>query len=156
MTGRTDSAHRVIRAPPGAIYRAFIDPDTLMEWLPPTGMHGKMLAFDPRPGGVYRMVLTRVDGGRGMAGKTTADSDVAEGRFVELVPERRIVQSATFESVDPAFAGMMTLTWTFEPVDSGTKVTITCEDVPPGISKADHDAGLKGSLANLAQLVERG
>jgi uncharacterized protein YndB with AHSA1/START domain len=156
MTGRTDSAYRVIRAPPAVIYRAFLDPDALMAWLPPTGMHGKMLDFDPRPGGVYRMILTRDDGGRGMAGKTTAASDVAEGRFVELVPERRIVQSATFESYDPAFAGMMTLTWTFEPVDGGTRVTITCEDVPPGISKTDHDAGLKASLANLAQLVERG
>lgn len=154
MTGRTDSASRVIHAPAAAVYGAFVDPNALMAWLPPEGMRGELLAFDPSAGGVYRMRLTFADGGIAMAGKSSADSDVVEGRFVELVPDRRIVQRAEFESDDPAFAGTMTMTWTFEPVGGGTQVSIVAENVPEGISKADHDAGLASSLANLARFVE--
>ena len=151
---RTDRASRVIAAPPEAIFRAFLDPAALIAWLPPTGMRGELLSFEPREGGLYRMALTYQDSGAEMRGKSSADSDVVEGRFVEIVPDRRIVQSGTFESDDPAFAGTMTMTWTFDPEEQGTRVTIIADNVPPGISKADHDAALNASLANLARCVE--
>lgn len=149
---RTDRASRLIKAPAAKLYRAFVDPAALARWLPPEGMTGEILTFDPRAGGGYRMALTY--DGEDHAGKTTEHGDVVEGRFVELVPNRRIVQSAEFESDDPAFAGTMTMTWTFEPAQGGTRVAIVCEDVPQGIRKQDHDAGLKSSLANLAAFVE--
>jgi uncharacterized protein YndB with AHSA1/START domain len=154
MTGRTDSASRVIHAPASVVYGAFVDGEALMRWLPPTGMRGELLAFEPHAGGGYRMRLTFEDGGKQMAGKSSADSDVVQGRYVELLPDRRIVQQADFESDDPAFAGTMTMIWTFEPIDGGTLVCVVCENVPEGISKADHDAGLASSLANLARFVE--
>jgi uncharacterized protein YndB with AHSA1/START domain len=141
----------MIHAAPDALYRAFVDSDALIAWLPPEGMSGEMLAFDPRAGGGYRMRLTYRDGGEGKSG---ADSDVVEGRFVELVPGVRIVQQAEFESDDPAFAGTMTIAWRFDPVDEGTRVTVTCTDVPTGIRRKDHLEGLRSSLANLAAFVE--
>lgn len=153
---RTDRASRLIKAPRDALYRAFVDPDLLMRWLPPEGMRGEMLAFDPRAGGGYRMALHYLDAGAAGMGKSGDDLDVVEGRFVSLDPGRSIVQSAEFESEDPAFAGTMTMTWTFESANGGTRVAIVCEDVPQGITRRDHDAGLKSSLANLAALVERG
>jgi hypothetical protein len=72
-----------------------------------------------------------------------------------MTPGRRIRQSVEFDSGDPAFAGEITITWSFEPARDGTLVTVTADHVPSGISKADHDAGLTSSLDNLARFVER-
>jgi uncharacterized protein YndB with AHSA1/START domain len=146
---RTDSASRVIAATPDRVYAALVDRDALSRWLPPDGMTGQFERFEPRPGGTYRMVLTYADGSTG-TGKATADSDVVEGRFVELVPDMRVVQAVEFVSDNPAFAGTMTITWEVAPVEGGTLVEIRAEDVPIGISAEDHAAGLTSSLANLA------
>jgi uncharacterized protein YndB with AHSA1/START domain len=150
---RTDRASRLIKAPASQVYRAFIDPEALVRWLPPEGMTGEMLAFDARPGGGYRMALHYADADHAATGKTSEHSDVVETRFIALNPGRGIVQSAVFESDDPAFAGTMRMSWTFEPAEGGTRVVITCEDVPQGIRKQDHLQGLKASLANLAAFV---
>jgi len=88
------------------------------------------------------------------AGKSGDNVDLFEGRFVELVPGRRVVEEVDFDSTDPAFAGTMTITTRFEPAEGGTMVTVECADVPPGISEADHQAGIASSLANLAAFVE--
>ena len=79
---------------------------------------------------------------------------MVEGRFGELVEDERIVWAVTFHSDDPSYAGEMKMTWSFVPVSGGTDVTITAENVPPGISKEDHDAGLRSTLENLAVFVE--
>lgn len=150
---RTDRASRLIGAPADRVYRAFVDPEALVRWLPPEGMRGEILAFDPRPGGGYRMALHHGDAGHAVPGKTSEHSDVVEGRFAALMPGRRIVQTAVFESDDPAFAGTMRMTWTFEATAGGTRVAIVCEDVPQGIRKQDHLQGLKSSLANLAAFL---
>lgn len=151
---RTDTASRVIAAELAVIYRAFLDPEALVEWLPPEGMTGHIYTFEPREGGTYKMALTyNADQGT-MRGKTSEDTDVVEGRFLELVPNERIVQMVQFESDDPAFAGEMKMTWDLAPVSGGTRVTITCENVPVGIRKEDHDTGLRASLDNLAAFVE--
>lgn len=155
MTGetRTDMASRLVKASPGAIYNAFVDPATLGRWLPPQGMRAKIERFEPQPGGRYRMVLT-YDDPTGAPGKATADSDIVEGRFVALDPGERIVWEVGFVSDDPAFAGTMTMSWRFKEVRDGTEVTILCENVPAGIGKEDHDAGLRSTLENLARFIE--
>ena len=159
MTGgaggrRIDRASRVIAASPQAIYCAFIDPEAWVTWLPPEGMTARIGAFDPRPGGTYRMALTYCGADRPVRGKSSEDTDVVEGCFVDLVPDQRIVQRVTFVSEDPAFAGGMTMTWSLSPVPGGTRVTITCEGVPEGIRPEDHDAGLRATLRGLAAFVE--
>jgi uncharacterized protein YndB with AHSA1/START domain len=151
---RTDAASRVVAATPAAVYAALVNPDALVSWLPPEGMTGRFERFDARPGGAYRMVLTYAKRSTGI-GKATADSDVVEGRFVEMVPDRRVVQAVDFVSDDPAFAGTMTMTWEVAAVDGGTRVKIRAEDVPAGISPEDHAAGLASSLANLAAYLAR-
>ncbi len=151
--GRTDSASLEIGATPEKLYAAFADPLKLMEWLPPGTMTGRALEYDFREGGRYRIALTYDETASADAGKTQGRSDVSTGRFLALEPARRIVQSVEFESADAAFAGEMVMTWLFEPTTTGTKVTITAENVPAGISQADHDAGLRSSLENLAKFV---
>ncbi|WP_245656842.1 SRPBCC family protein [Sphingomonas asaccharolytica] len=153
MPGRIDSASRIIHATPEAIYDAFIDPDAQARWLPPTGMTGKFDRFEPWPGGRYRLTLT-FTGEHVTAGKSSADADTVEGQLVELIPGERIVQTADFESDDPAFAGTMTMTWSLRPVPGGTEVTIEAFDVPPGISAEDHAQGMASTLANLAAFLE--
>jgi len=150
---RTDEASRVVAAPLERVYAALVDPESLTTWLPPTGMTGRFERYDLRPGGSYRLVLTYEDAS-GAPGKSTADSDVVEGRFVEVEPGVRVVQAVDFESDDPALAGTMTMTWSVSDVDGGTLVDFRADDVPTGISAEDHAAGLASSLANLAALVE--
>jgi uncharacterized protein YndB with AHSA1/START domain len=147
--GRTDIATRLIAAPPDAVYAALVDPDALTSWLPPDGMTATMNRYDARPGGSYRMTLRYADAS-GAPGKATADADVVEARFVELVPGERVVQAVDFVSDDPAFHGTMTMTWQVRAVDNGTRVEVRADDVPTGISAEDHAAGLRSSLANLA------
>ena len=154
VSQRVDTASRVVDAPAHAIYHAFIDPDRQARWLPPAGMTGRFERFDPRPGGRYRLILTYADGGTAHPGKSAADADIAEGCFLTLEPGSRIVQTADFVSDDPAFAGTMTIEWTFRPVVGGTLVTVAARDVPKGVSAADHVAGLTSTLANLAEFVE--
>jgi uncharacterized protein YndB with AHSA1/START domain len=150
-TRRIDRASLEIAAAPKTVYAAFADPAQLMRWLPPGDMTGRALAYDFRVGGHYRLELTYA--APTATGKTTRHSDITTGRFLALEPGRRIVQSVEFESTDAAFAGEMRITWTFEPTAAGTLVTVTAENPPPGISPADHDTGLRESLANLARFV---
>ena len=151
---RTDRGSRVMAAPPGRVWAALVDPEALLAWLPPGRMTARFERFDARPGGSYRMVLTYSDAS-GAPGKATADSDVVEARFVDIVPGERVVQAVDFVSDDPAYAGTMTMTWKIAAVEAGTRVDIVAEDVPDGVSAEDHAAGLSSSLANLADYVEQ-
>ncbi|QXC61079.1 SRPBCC domain-containing protein [Aquihabitans sp. G128] len=151
---RTDRASRTIAAPPAAVYAALVDPELLVAWLPPAGMAGRFERFDPRPGGGYRLVLTYLDAA-GSPGKATADTDVVDARFVEVVEGERVVQAVDFESDDADLAGTMTMTWQVTPDGTGTHVEIIAEGVPDGISAADHATGMASSLANLAAHLER-
>ena len=151
---RTDSASRVIAAPLTQVFAALVDRDALLAWLPPEGMTARFERFDPRPGGSYRLILTYLDPS-GAPGKGTADADIVEARYIDVVPDARVVQAVDFVSDDPAFAGTMTMTWEVSAIAEGTMVAITAEDVPDGISAQDHATGLASSLANLAEYVER-
>jgi uncharacterized protein YndB with AHSA1/START domain len=139
----------VISASPETVYAALVDPDALMAWLPPDGMSGRFEQFDARPGGSYRLVLTYA-AGSSATGKATADTDIVEARFLDLVPGVRVVQAVDFASDDPAYSGTMVMTWELSPVEDGTHVEIRADNVPAGISADDHAAGLASSLNNLA------
>ena len=151
---RTDTASRVIAAPPDRVFAALVDPEALTAWLPPDGMSGRFERFDARPGGSYRLVLTYADASSAR-GKATADSDIVEARFVDIVPGVRVVQAVDFVSDDPTHAGTMTMTWEVTALDAGTRVDIRADGVPAGISAKDHAAGLASSLANLATYLEQ-
>jgi deazaflavin-dependent oxidoreductase (nitroreductase family) len=151
---RTDRAALVVAAPANHVYDALVDPSALEAWLPPDGMSARFERFDPRPGGSYRLILTydvHPDGGA----KSSADTDVVEARFVDIVPGERVVMAIDFESDDPSFAGTMTMTWSVRPVDGGTLVECVADDVPEGISAQDHAAGMSSSLAHLARHAQR-
>ena len=152
---RTDTGSRIITATPQALYDAFLDPQAVAQWRPPAGMTAEIYNFDARVGGGYRMAFVYVSDDPEVRGKSTEKADVFTGTFDELVPGERIVERATFESDDPAFAGVMTVTTTFRPVANGTEVTMACSDVPEGISAVDHADGIASSLANLAAYAER-
>jgi uncharacterized protein YndB with AHSA1/START domain len=98
---RVDAASRLIEAAPVAIYRAFVDPAALVQWLPPRGMTGRIEIFDPREGGEYRLVLTYERRDESARGKTTDDADVVRGRFLELVPNERIPRASNPAGVTP-------------------------------------------------------
>jgi len=100
------------------------------------------------------MVLTYADASTA-SGKATADSDIVEARFVDIVPGVRVVHAVNFVADDPDYSGTMTMTWEVTAVGEGTRVDIRADDVPAGISAEDHAAGLASSLANLAAHVER-
>lgn len=151
---RTDSASRIVKAPLSRVFEALVDPEALVEWLPPDGMRGRFEHFDARPGGSFRMILTYTDP-PAHGGKTDTDTDVVEGRFVEIVPDDRIVQTGEFDSDEPAFSGAMTTTWTVTRVDGGTRVEVRADDVPVGISAADHVAGMNSSLDNLVAYLDK-
>ena len=115
-------------------------------------MHAEIYSFDARESGGYRMAFVYEDAS--VAGKTTGNADEFEGQFVELVPGERIVERVEFRSDDPAFAGVMTITTALVAVTDGTRVDIVCDNVPEGISAADHQEGMALTLANLAAYTE--
>ncbi|HEU5072698.1 MAG TPA: SRPBCC domain-containing protein [Polyangiaceae bacterium] len=151
--GRTDTASIVVAAQADAVYAAFATAEALIAWLPPGDMTARAVEYDFREGGRYRIELSYPEDTPDGVAKTTERTDVSSGRFLDLEPGKRIVQSVEFETADASFAGVMTMTWSFEAAEAGTLVRVTAENVPPGISKADHDAGLRSSLENLARFV---
>ena len=134
------------------VFDALVDRTALETWLPPAGMTGRFERFDPVPGGSYRLILTYVDPA-GAGAKSSDDSDIVEARFVDIVRNNRVIQSVEFVSSDPAYAGVMTLTWTVHAADEGTLVEFTADDVPIGISAVDHSAGMTSSLEHLASYL---
>ena len=149
MTSTRSSVH--VAAQPEAVYRAFVDPGLLLEWLPPAQMTGLIHAFDGRPGGGYVMSLFYPPEQRDFRGKTTEREDRIRVRFVELSPPRRLVETVTFETDDPALQGEMSLTVTLEPLDGGTEVTMVVENLPPGLRPEYNEAGARISLDQLAR-----
>ncbi|MDP4262988.1 MAG: SRPBCC family protein [Bacteroidota bacterium] len=151
---RSDSASKIIRASPQRIYQAFLDPKAVASWRPPEGMRCQIYAFDSHEGGTFQMSFGYTDMNHTVRGKTSEHADVFQGKFLELIPDQRIVELVEFESDNPAFAGAMTITTTLVPVQGGTEVTILCENVPVGIRPEDHDKGMESTLKNLAAFTE--
>ena len=152
-TNDTLSVSRVIKASPQTIYRALLDPTAVATWRAPEGMKARIEMFEPRVGGAFRIALEYVSSVHALPGKTTAHSDLARGRFRELVQDRRVVEEIEFESRDPTMAGTMVLTTTLAPVAEGTEITIACQNAPTGIDPRDHEIGMRSTLENLAAFV---
>ena len=142
-TTGTVTLHRVFRAPPDRVYRAFIDPDAMAKWLPPHGFTGRVLGMDARVGGSYRMQFTHFSNGQ---------SHAFGGTYLELVPGERIVHTDRFD--DPNLPGEMRTTITFRPVLVGTEVTAVQEGIPAVIPVEMCYLGWQESLQLLALLVE--
>jgi uncharacterized protein YndB with AHSA1/START domain len=135
--------HRVLRAAPERVYRAFLDPDAMVKWLPPNGFTGKVRHMDARIGGSYKMSFTNF---------TTGYRHSFGGEYLELVPHQRIRHTDNFD--DPNLPGEMHVTVTFKKVSCGADVNITQEGVPDIIPAEACYLGWQESLALLAKLVE--
>jgi len=142
MSG-TVKLHRVFKAPAARVYRAFIDPDAMVKWLPPNGFTGKVHEIDPRVGGSYKMSFTNM---------TTGNSHSFGGEYLELVPNEHIRHTDKFD--DPNMPGEMQTTITFKPVMVGTEVNIVQEGIPDMIPVEMCYLGWQESLNLLAMLVE--
>src|SRR5438105_766592 len=101
---RSTTVSRIIRAPPAAIYAAFLDPQAVAVWLPPGEMRGIVHEFEGREGGAFSMSLIYPDDETGMCGKTSENTDRFRGRFAKLTPNSLIVWATVFDSSDPGFA----------------------------------------------------
>ncbi len=143
MPGHTVRFHRVLKAPPERIYRAFLDPDAMNKWLPPDGFTGKVHAMDARVGGSYRMSFTNF-----ASGTTHAFG----GTYVELVPNERLSYTDVFD--DSNLPGTMRTTITLTAVSCGTEINIAQEGIPEVIPPEMCYLGWQDSLALLARLVE--
>jgi len=135
--------HRVLRATPERVYRAFLDPDAKAKWLPPHGFTGKVHHMDARVGGTYQMSFTNFTSGR---------SHSFGGEYLELVPHERLRWTDRFD--DPGPAGEMTVTVRLDQVSVGTEVHITQEGIPDVIPPDACTLGWQESLTLLALLVE--
>jgi uncharacterized protein YndB with AHSA1/START domain len=143
---------RHLKAPRAKVYAALIDATAVATWMVPTGMTSRVHAFDGSEGGTFRISLT-YDAPTG-AGKSDATTDTYHGRFVELVPNERVVQSVEFETSDAALRGEMTITITLSDASGGTDLVAVHDALPPGLSPADNELGWRLSLDKLAALVE--
>jgi len=142
-TGNTVRLHRVIRAPAERIYRAFLEPDAMVKWLPPHGFTGKVHSVDARVGGGYRMSFTNFGTGKSHSFVCT---------YVELTPYERIRYTDQFD--DPNLPGQMQVTIALRKVMCGTELEITQCGVPAVIPIEFCYLGWQESLAMLAHLVE--
>ena len=135
--------HRVLRTKPERVYRAFLDPDAMVKWLPPNGFTAKMHHMDARVGGGHRMSFTNFTSGK---------SHSFGGTYLELTPNERIRYTDKFD--DPGLPGEMQVTVTLKPVSVGTEVSIVQEGVPAVIPAEACYLGWQESLTLLGKLVE--
>jgi uncharacterized protein YndB with AHSA1/START domain len=143
MAERAVRLHRVLRAPPELVYKAFLDADALAKWLPPNGYTAHVHHLEPTVGGTFRMSFTNL---------STGDSHSFGGEYLELVPAQRIVHTDTFD--DPNLPGVMRVTVTLRKVSCGTDLNVVQENIPAAIPLEMCDLGWQDSMRLLTQLVE--
>ena len=156
MTRASTTVSRIIKAPRSAVYKACLDAAALAKWRVPDNMTARVHVFEAREGGIYWMSLTYRDPKQSPGGKTSEDTDTFQGRFVELVPDEKIVEAIEFESHDPGFAGQMKMTTSLADADGGTEVTMLFENLPAGVRPEDNETGTRQALQKLAALLETG
>lgn len=142
MTTGTVKLHRVLAAPPERVYRAFLDPDAMAKWLPPHGFTGRVLEMNAKVGGTYRMQFTNLSNGQVHA---------FGGKYLELVPNERIVNTDVFD--DPNLKGEMRTTVTFKAVSVGTEMHVEQSGIPAAIPLEGCYLGWQDSLQLLTLLV---
>ena len=143
MTTNTIRLHRVLQAPAEKIYRAFLDAEAMVKWLPPNGFTGKVHQLDARVGGTYKMSFTNL---------STGKSHSFGGKYLELTPHERIRHTDQFD--DPNFPGEMQTTITLKKVSVGTELHVEQTGVPGVIPPEACYLGWQESLVLLAKLVE--
>lgn len=143
MAAHTIRLHRVLRATPEKVYRAFLDGDAMTKWLPPNGFTGKVHHLDAKVGGTYKMSF---------ANFSTGKSHSFGGEYLELVPHERIRHTDRFD--DPNLPGEMQTTITLKKVSCGTELNVVQEGVPEVIPAEACYVGWQESLILLAKLVE--
>jgi uncharacterized protein YndB with AHSA1/START domain len=143
MPANTVRLHRILRATPERIYRAFLDADAMAKWLPPHGYTGKVHQLDARVGGGYQMSFTNFNTGQSLS---------FGGEYLELVPNERIRHTDRFD--DSNLPGEMQTTITLRPVAYGTELAIAQEGIPEVIPTESCYLGWQESLTLLALLVE--
>jgi uncharacterized protein YndB with AHSA1/START domain len=143
MPTNTVRLHRVLRAPPGRVYRAFLDPDAMAKWLPPNGFTGRVHHIEPKVGGSCRMSFTNF---------STGQSHAFGGEYVELVPNERLRYTDRFD--DANLPGTMHTTVTLARLACGTELNVVQEGIPDVIPAEACYLGWQESLALLALLVE--
>ena len=143
MPSHTVRLHRVLRATPERVYRAFLDADAMVKWLPPNGFTGKVHRLEPKVGGEHRMSFTNFTSGK---------SHSFGGRYLELVPGERLRYTDRFD--DANLPGEMQVTVRLRKVSCGTEIDIVQEGVPDVIPAEACYLGWQESLAQLAKLVE--
>ena len=143
MTTSTVRLHRVLRAKPERVYRAFLDAEAMAKWLPPHGFTGKVHQLEAKVGGSYKMSFTNF---------STGHSHAFGGKFLELVPNQRIRYSDRFD--DPNMPGEMMTTVVLTAVSVGTELHVTQEGIPALIPAEACYLGWQESLTLLTQLVE--
>ena len=143
MATNTIRLHRVLRATPERIYRAFFDADAMAKWLPPNGFTGKVHQMDAKVGGAYKMSFTNF---------STGKTHTFGGTYLELVPHERIRYTDKFD--DPNLPGEMRTTITMTKVSCGTELNVVQEGVPEAIPRDACYVGWQESLLLLAKLVE--
>ena len=143
MATNTVRLHRVFRAPPERVYRAFLDADAMVKWLPPNGFTGTVHHMDARVGGTFRMSFTNF---------TTQQSHSFGGEYLELVPNELIRYTDQFE--DPNLPGIINVTVSLKTISCGTGLNVVQEGIPDVIPVEMCYLGWQESLALLAKLVE--
>jgi uncharacterized protein YndB with AHSA1/START domain len=135
--------HRVLRAPPERVYKAFLDADALVKWLPPHGFTAKVHHMEPKVGGSFRMSFTNFNSGH---------SHAFGGEYLELSPHERIRYTDKFD--DPNLPGVIMVTLDFKSVSCGTELSVVQEGIPEVIPAEACYLGWQESLMLLALLVE--
>lgn len=143
MPSHTIRLHRVLRASPEKVYRAFIEADALARWMPPYGFLGKIHHLDAKVGGTFKMSFTNF---------TTGQSHSFGGEYLELVPQERLRYTDKFD--DANLPGVMEVTVTLKKVICGTELNIEQAGVPEMIPAEMCYLGWQETLEQLAHLVE--
>src|SRR3954464_2994659 len=143
MPGNTIRLHRVLRATPDRVYRAFLDPNAMVKWLPPNGFTAKLHHMDAKVGGTHKISFTNF---------TTGKSPSFGGRYLELAPNERIRYTDKFD--DPNLPGEMQVTVTLKKVSCGTELNIEQAGIPDLIPAEACYLGWQESLILLAKLAE--
>jgi uncharacterized protein YndB with AHSA1/START domain len=145
MNTHTIRLHRVLKAPPALVYKAFLDPDALSRWLPPNGYLCKVFHLDVKVGGTFRMAFTQFSSGH---------THAFGGEYLELVPGELIRYNDVFD--DPNLSGTIEVTVKLRNVPCGTELSVTQAGVPAVIPEEACYLGWQESLLHLANLVEGG
>lgn len=143
MSTHTIRLHRVLRASPEKVYRAFLDADAMAKWLPPNGFTGRVHHLEAKVGGTFKMSFTNFSNGQ---------SHSFGGEYLELVPHERLRYTDVFD--DPNLPGVIHVTVTLAKVSVGTEMHVVQEGVPAVIPAEACYLGWQESLILLAKLIE--